>query len=130
MKNPSDNRKRAQIAELLRFAIVGTTAVAIQYIVYLVLIHVLNPTLSNTTGYAVSFVFNYIASTHFTFRVKSTTKRGAGFALAHLINWLLQTLLLNAFISFGMSKQIAMITMFTIAVPINFLLVRHFLKQR
>ncbi|EFZ37755.1 GtrA-like protein [Hoylesella oralis ATCC 33269] len=117
------------MAEVLRFGIVGVAAVLIQYGAYLIIVQWLSPTVANTIAYALSFVFNYVASTRFTFRVKSNVTHGAGFALSHAVNYLLQTLLLNLFIFFGMSKQLAMIPMFAVCVPVNFVLVRYFLKR-
>lgn len=130
MKDIINHLDKSKLAEIIRFGIVGTTAVAIQYVTYLLLVSRLAPTLSNTIAYIVSFIFNYFASTYFTFRVKTSVRHGAGFALSHVINYSLQTILLNLFIFLGLSKQLAMIPMFITTVPINFLLVRHFLKDR
>jgi hypothetical protein len=44
------------------------------------------------------------------------------------VNYLLQTVTLAAFISLGMDKRWALIPMFAICVPVNFILVRFFLK--
>lgn len=119
--------------EMVRFAIVGVLAVAIQYGVYLLIVSLFAgdylPLLANGVAYLVSFLFNYAASTRYTFRVKSTVRRGAGFALAHLVNFLLQTVLLALFLRLGMTKSWAMLPVFVICVPVNFLLVRHFLKS-
>ncbi|MCR5130274.1 MAG: GtrA family protein [Prevotella sp.] len=120
---------KEQLGEIVRFGIIGVTATILQYGVYLVLLRWLHPTIANTVGYIVSFLFNYVASTRYTFRVKSTARRGAGFAFAHLINYTLQTLLLSLFLWLGLSKPIAMLPVFAICVPINFLLVRFFLKR-
>lgn len=119
-----------KLGEIVRFGIVGTAATAIQYGVYLLLIRWLPPTFANTIGYLVSLAFNYIASTHYTFRVKSTARRGAGFVLSHVVNYLLQTVFLNLFLWLGLEKQWAMIPVFCICVPINFFLVRFFLKKK
>ena len=116
--------------EVLRFGVVGVLATLIQYAVYWVLIHWLNPSLSMTIGYIISFAFNFLASTRYTFRVKANARRGAGFALSHGVNWLLQMLTLNLFLWLGVSKQWAPIPMFCICVPVNFLLVRFFLKRK
>jgi len=62
------------------FAVVGTTAAAIQYGVYWVLLRHAGHNVSMTVAYFVSFCFNFVASTWFTFRVKATARRGAGFA--------------------------------------------------
>jgi putative flippase GtrA len=82
-----------------------------------------------TLGYAISFVFNFYASTHFTFRVEANVKHGVGFAFSHLVNYLLQMVVLNFFLWLGLSKTIAPLPMFCVCVPINFLLVRYFLKR-
>ena len=128
--NRLDDHRREQLGEVFRFGVVGVLATLIQYGVYWVLIHWLNPTLSMTIGYLVSFLFNFLASTHYTFRVKANARRGAGFALSHAVNWFLQMVILNLFLWLGMSKQWAPIPMFCICVPVNFLLVRFFLKRK
>lgn len=121
---------KKKLGEIVRFIIVGGLATAIQYGIYLLMLLWLQPLLSNTIGYFVSFTFNYIASIRYTFRVKSTTKRGLGFVFSHIVNYLLQTLTLHAFLLLGLDKKIAMIPMFAICVPINFVLVRFFLHRK
>ena len=128
LKNEIKNKKK--LGEIVRFIIVGSSAAAIQYSTYLLLICRLQPLIANTIAYLVSFIVNYIASTRYTFRVKSTTKRGAGFVFSHIINYLLQSGFLKLFLWLGFSKQIALIPMFAICVPINFLLVRFFLHKK
>ena len=123
-------KDKNKFGEIVRFIIVGSSAAAIQYATYLLLIYWLQPLIANTIAYLISFTFNYIASTHYTFRVKSTTKRGAGFVFSHIINYLLQSGCLKLFLWLGFSKQIALIPMFAICVPINFLLVRFFLHRK
>lgn len=128
MNNSSSNR-RQQLGEVIRFGIVGVLATLLQYAIYWVLIHWLAPTISMTIGYAISFAFNFVASTRYTFRVEASAKRGAGFALSHAVNYVLQMLMLNLAIWLGVSKQWAPIPMFCVCVPVNFLLVRFFLKK-
>lgn len=121
---------KSQLGEIVRFGIVGVLATLLQYAIYWLLIRWLSPTLAMTIGYAVSFVFNFVASTRFTFRVEASAKRGAGFAFSHAVNYVLQMLTLNLFIWFGVAKQWAPVPMFCICVPVNFLLVRFFLKRK
>ena len=90
--------------------------------------HVLATT-ANTIAYIASFVFNFIASTRYTFRVKANAKRGAGFTFSHIINYTLQTVCLNLFVGMGLTKQIAMLPTLCVCIPVNFLLVRFFLKK-
>ena len=80
-----------------------------------------------TIAYLISFVFNFIASTHFTFHVKANAKKGAGFLFSHVINYFLQMVTFNFFLWIGMGHLWAPIPMFCICVPTNFLLVRFFL---
>ena len=137
-----DDAKREKLGEVVRFGIVGVIATLLQYAMYLVMIpslawalpklnnndHALATT-ANTIAYIVSFVFNFIASTKYTFRVKANAKRGAGFTFSHIINYTLQTICLNLFVGMGLTKQIAMLPTLCICIPINFLLVRFFLKK-
>lgn len=150
MKDITSRFDKEQCGEIIRFGIVGVLAVAIQYGVYLLLIWLFAdhaytsyedtsrdgfrgdyfPLLANLIAYVVSFLFNYAASTRYTFRVRSTARRGAGFTLAHIVNFLLQSLLLALFLRLGLSKPVAMLPVFAICVPVNFLLVRYFLKSK
>ena len=122
--------EKERVGEIIRFAVVGVVATIIQAAVYWLLVGWINYAIANTTAYLVSFLFNYVASTRYTFRVRSTAKRGAGFAFSHLVNYLLQTLILTAAIACGIDKRWALIPMFAICVPVNFVLVRFFLKGR
>lgn len=135
--NPS---KRQELGEVLRFGIVGGLATLLQYVIYLAMMPLLSfldpaindhpqATVANTIAYLISFIFNFIASTKFTFRVKANAKRGMGFTLSHIVNYTLQTIFLNIFVGLGLLKQIAMIPTLGICIPINFLLVRYFLKK-
>ena len=138
--NNMDEAKRQKLGEVVRFGIVGGLATVLQYVIYLAMMPVLAhfilkmgdhtlATTSNTIAYVVSFIFNFIASTRYTFKVKANAKRGAGFTLSHVVNYSMQTLCLNLFVGLGMLKQWAMIPTLCICIPINFLLVRFFLKK-
>ena len=138
--NRLDDSKKQKLGEVIRFGIVGVAATLLQYVIYLGLVYVIPSDVSDgqkqlfsslamTLGYVISFVFNFIASTKFTFKVKANAKRGAGFALSHAVNYLLQMVTLNFFIWLGLSNKLAPIPMFCICVPVNFILVRFFLKR-
>lgn len=127
--NPSTNRRRQTVGEVIRFGLVGGTATLLQYGTYWLLLRLLAPTLAMTVAYAISFAFNFYASTRFTFRVKATARHGAGFALSHAVNYVLQMGVLNVALWMGISDTLAPIPMFAICVPVNFVLVRYFLKR-
>ena len=138
--NHLGDKRRQQLGEVVRFGIVGVTATLLQYFIYWLLLrlaihwdveagtHTLS-TVAMTIGYVVSFIYNFIASTRFTFRVKANARRGAGFLFSHVVNYSLQMLTLNLFLLLGISEQWAPIPMFCVCVPVNFLLVRFFLKR-
>ena len=138
--NHLGDKRRQQLGEVVRFGIVGVTATLLQYFIYWLLLrlaihwdveagtHTLS-TMAMTIGYVVSFIYNFIASTRFTFRVKANARRGAGFLFSHVVNYSLQMLTLNLFLLLGIGKQWAPIPMFCVCVPVNFLLVRFFLKR-
>ena len=133
MKNISDRLdtdKREKIGEILRFGIVGIIAALLQYGVYLIMLFFMSPGIANTVRYIISFIFNFFASTHYTFKVKANAKRGMGFALSHVVNYLLQTVTLLLFIYIGVPKAYAPIPMFCVCVPVNFILVRYFLTKK
>ena len=81
--NPFAPEHRALLGEVLRFVVVGITAVALQYGVYALMLLVVNAFIANTIGYGVSFLFNFLASTRYTFKVKGSVRKGVGFALCH-----------------------------------------------
>lgn len=140
--NQIDLAKRQKLGEVVRFAIVGGIATVLQYVIYLAAMPLLAnlipalgnsdhtlATVANTLAYILSFIFNFIASTRYTFKVKANAKRGAGFTFSHIVNYSMQTLFLNLFVGLGLAKQMAMIPTLCICIPENFLLVRFFLKK-
>lgn len=140
--NQIDLAKRQKLGEVVRFAIVGGIATVLQYVIYLAAMPLLAnlitalgnsdhtlATVANTLAYILSFIFNFIASTRYTFKVKANAKRGASFTFSHIVNYSMQTLFLNLFVGLGLAKQMAMIPTLCICIPVNFLLVRFFLKK-
>lgn len=120
---------KAVVYEAVRFCIVGVIATVIHYLIYWLLIRYININVAYTVGYAVSFVCNFFMTSFFTFKTKATVKKGVGFGLAHLTNYLIQMLLLNFFISSGIEKALAPPIVFAIAIPVNFLLIRFVFKK-
>jgi putative flippase GtrA len=115
---------RTTLFQLLRFALVGLFATALHYGIYLLLLNILSETIAYTIGYVISFVCNFALTCSFTFRKRASTKRGLGFGMAHLVNYILHVSLLNLFLWMGISNVYAPIPVFCIAIPVNFLLVR------
>ena len=123
------NISREAIGELIRFAIVGTLVTVIHYVVYWLLQLVVNVNIAWTAGYIAGFIFNYYMSAYFIFRKKTSAKNGAGFGVAHLVNYLLQMVLPNFFIWIGLSAEMAPVGVYAVSIPVNFLLVRFVFKK-
>ena len=131
--------------EFIRFVMVGILATALHYGIYFLLQRFINVNIAYTLGYALSFIANFyltaysVSYTHlraheteadFTFGKKPSWSKAFGFGGAHLFNYLLHIGLLNTFLWLGLSKTLAPIPVFAIAIPVNFLLVRFVFKRK
>jgi len=121
--------KSIDIFEVIRFSFVGVIVTAIHYGVYLFFNLWFQATIAYTIGYLLSFTCNYLLSNYFTFKTKPNVKSGFGFALSHLINYFLHIILLKIFLAINISETLAPLPVFMIVIPLNFLLVRFFLKK-
>lgn len=115
--------------EFIRFGIVGVLATGIHYGIYILLNYVMIQWLAYSIGYGISFLCNFYLSSVFTFKSKASIKKGIGFSISHLINYLLHIVLLTIFLKLGFSDEFAPIPVFLIVIPINFLLVRFVFKS-
>ena len=109
---------------------VGVLATALHYGIYFLLQRFINVNISYTLGYALSFIANFYLTAYFTFGKKPSWSKAFGFGGAHLFNYLLHIGLLNTFLWLGLSKTLAPIPVFAIAIPVNFLLVRFVFKRK
>lgn len=112
------------IQEALRFGIVGIISTGITYGVYYLLLTHINASVAFSVAYFIAFCVNFILTTKFTFGVKVTTRRGVGFIVTNIINYVFSVGLLNFFIWIGMSNSLAPIPMFAITLLTNFFIVR------
>lgn len=115
---------------MLRFVVVGASATAIHYGVYWLLLGCLTAGVAYTIGYLLSFVFNYLMSSRFTFRSKVTWRNALGFCMAHGLNYALHMVLLAAFLHWGMSARTAPFAVYAIVIPLNFILVRLVFRHK
>lgn len=122
--------KTDALKEAFRFAIVGAFATALHYGIYLILQRWIQVDIAYTMGYLTSFIANFYLTAYFTFRSAPSWKKLMGMGGAHVVNYLLHMALLNFFLWLGLSKPLAPIPVFTIAIPINFLLVRFVFKRK
>ena len=120
--------------KFVRFCIVGVIATAIHYAIYYALQTLGNSqvwlTAAYTIGYGLSMVCNFFLTTWFTFRSKVSIGKLAGFGGSHAINYSLQIVLFNAFISLGVNHVVVPFMVYAIAVPTNFMILRLVYKRR
>lgn len=110
-------------------------------------------TLTYAAGYAVSFVVNYLVTLRWTFKTEGSVGKGIGFAFSHMVNAGMHLLLLNVFRMVGAGNALSLLMIwlapwlvewlpvlgrpesllplpvYVIVVPINFLMVRFFMKR-
>ena len=123
--------KRQQIVQFIRFCIVGTVAAGIHYGIYYVLLRVgAGHNLAYATGYIISFVCNFIATSYFTFRSSPSWGRFAGFAGSHAVNFLLHMTLLNVFLWFGMHELIAPIAVMLVAMLVQYAILNLVFRKK
>lgn len=116
------------LREAIRFCIVGVLATIVHYGIYLLLKGVINVSVAYTIGYVISFIGNFVLTNVYTFKTQATAKKGIGFVICHVINYLLHIGFLNVFIWLGVPSSLAPIPVYCIVVPVNFLLVRKVVK--
>lgn len=129
MQKPRNLRElitgESRLSEIIRFGIVGGVATVIQYLVYLIFVEMVGVKAVPSTiiSYAISFLFNYVLSTYFTFHKTPTASNGLGFTLSHLVNMGLQTGFVAIFKEI-MPAQLALLPALAICIPVNYCLVR------
>lgn len=117
---------KSRLSEILRFCIVGGLATAIQYGIYVVFVDAVHVKAVPSTliSYSISFVFNYILSTYFTFHKKPSTQNMLGFVCSHAINMGMQTGMVAIFKGI-VGNTLALLPAFAICIPLNYLMVRY-----
>ena len=117
-----------EMYQFIRFCFVGLVALLVQYVSYILFLQATTINISFVASYFVSLIINYLLSSIFTFGVPISVRKSLLFSAGHVINLLLQLLLLNVFLSLGLSKELSPIPTYAITVPTNFLVIRYILK--
>ena len=122
---------KSRLLEVMRFGLVGTTAMMIHYGIYYALLSILPINVAFSIGYLISFLCNFTMTSYFTFQVRPTLWSFLRFATSHGTNYVLQILLLNFFILIiGMEEKTAPVPVYAISIPVNYLLVRLAIKRK
>lgn len=118
--------------EIIKFIIVGGMNTLNYYIVYLILLKLidLNYLVSHVSGFMVSFIISYYLNCHFVYKVKPTRRKFIQFPLTQVVNMGMQTLLLYIFVQWlHISSVIAPFAGLIITIPITFVLSKYILKD-
>lgn len=115
----------SRISEILRFGIVGGLATLIQYGVYVVFVDAVGVKAVPSTliSYGISFIFNYILSSYFTFHKKPSAHNIIGFICSHAVNMGMQTGMVAIFKGI-VGNTLALLPALGICIPLNYLMVR------
>lgn len=114
------------MAEIFRFALVGVIAAGIQYVLFWFTEPHMPYRLAFLMSFFISVIFNYIASTLFTFKVSGSPRKLASFIGGHICNLFIQWLGLELF-SLILPHRFAMLASMACAFPINFLIIKYIL---
>lgn len=117
-------RKKEGAGQFIRFCINGVIAAAIHYGVYFLFQLWTDVNIAYTTGYLVSFVYNFIATNYFTFHTYPTWRNFMGFAGSHGVNYFLHIVLFNLFLVWGVHRLIAPPLVMLVAMLVQFTILR------
>lgn len=108
----------------------GVIATAVNYVIYLLGICFLSPAVAMLIACVVATIVNYFMTTGFTFKVERNRRNALGFVATNLINMGLNEAFLYLFIWIGVNEKVAPVPMYAICVPVNYLLVRHVMRNK
>lgn len=119
-------RSESRLSEILRFCLVGGLATVLQYGIYVVFVNAVGVKAVPSTliSYGISFVFNYVLSSYFTFHKKPSTQNMLGFVASHAVNMGMQTGLVAIFKGI-IGNTLALLPALAICIPLNYLMVRY-----
>ncbi|MFI6417967.1 GtrA family protein [Streptomyces sp. NPDC050842] len=123
--------RRARLAEIFRFALVGGVNTCTFFGCYLLL----HPWMPYFAAYSLAFLLSMVGSfflnTYFTYRTRPTWKKFALFPLTNVTNYLVQSVGLYALVTWaGMDDRIAPLVAAVVAIPFTYLISQRILVPR
>ncbi|MGW4721724.1 GtrA family protein [Streptomyces sp. NPDC004291] len=123
--------RRARLAEIFRFALVGGVNTGTFFGCYLLL----HPWMPYFAAYSLAFLLSMVGSfflnTYFTYRTRPTWKKFALFPLTNVTNYLVQSVGLYALVTWaGMDDRIAPLVAAVVAIPFTYLISQRILVPR
>ncbi|MFI9118712.1 GtrA family protein [Streptomyces bikiniensis] len=123
--------RRARLAEIIRFGLVGGINTGTFFGFYL-LLHPWMPYLAaNSIAFVLSMIGSFFLNTYFTYRTRPTWKKFALFPLANLTNFVVQSTGLFVLVTLaGMNERIAPLVAAVVAIPFTYLISQRILVPR
>ncbi len=117
--------------QVVRFMIVGGGAALVHYLIYWMALKVSLPiNIAYYIGLILGLVVNFFGSNLFTFHTKPTWSRAVKFGISNIVNFAIHALLLRFLVWIEFPEQFIPPLIYTIAFPLNFLLIRLSLMGR
>ena len=115
-----------------RWAIVGTTTVVIDYLIFIGMYSVITSVLvANFLAGLFSITFNYLAHYFWSFKSEADHgKSGSKYLVNLIIFWSLGTLLLKGLITAGIDPKIAKLIPIPLIAPLSFLSLKFFVFKK
>lgn len=108
--DPKTAFARAQSAELMRFLVVGLSAVGTDFLTYMVLVRFLPPSVAKGLSFAAGAVLSFVLNRVFVFRAKQkgkVTRQAGAFVVLYLTTLLLNMAVNAAGLWLGLPKPVA-----------------------
>nr|WP_267920304.1 GtrA family protein [Macrococcus caseolyticus] len=117
---------------LAKFIVVGVMNTMNYYIIYLVVMHLLNMNylISHLTGFIISFIISFFLNCYFVYHVQPTWKKFIAFPLTQVVNMGVQTILLYVLVDvFMIRATYAPFPALIITIPITYLITTYLLTK-
>ena len=123
--------KRRNLAEFIRFCIVGVIASAIDAALFYAAKTIVPYQVALVIGYLVSLTVNYYLTTKWTFKVRQTWTNLLGIISVHLVNLFVVRMGLMFFFvqQLGLNSNVAYVPMLIISVLFSFIAIKFIIHK-
>lgn len=117
-------------AEGLRFLAAGAVNTAATYAIYYGLLERFHYTAAYTIAYVAGILLSYVLNARFVFRVPLSWRGLMAFPLVYAVQYVLGVAVLYAAIEgFGVPRQVALLIVIVVTIPVTFVLSRWVLRR-
>ncbi|GGH64005.1 membrane protein [Paenibacillus silvae] len=117
--------------EFLKFLISGGINTLATYLMYLLLLHFYNYSISYSISYVAGIFLSYYLNSVFVFKEKISFRKFLKFPLVYIVQYLVNMLMMYILVEFAqMLAQIVPLVAMVVTVPITFLLSKMIIKSK